>query len=259
MALFTDADVVTLDDLSKFETSLVQVASSHGINVETKIALSMSAIGDRLMQWLLSVGASDPQWMNRRVLGLSTVVMTPTLRRWICFDALARFYSEAYNIQLNTRFQGKWTEYQNEAVEAAGMVFRSGLGIVYNALPKPAMPLVSVQDGTFPAQSVFVQTAWVDAQGNESALSMVNGQILSGAAAVAVGMAEGAVNVPSAAMGWNIYASSTQDGLTRQNATPLSVGSTWDMPSNGLIAGSTPIDGQLPNYYITLSREIQRG
>ena len=30
MALFTDAAVVTLDDLLQFETSLVQVASSHG-------------------------------------------------------------------------------------------------------------------------------------------------------------------------------------------------------------------------------------
>ena len=36
MALFTDSGVVTLDDLLQFEAPLVQVASSHGINVETK-------------------------------------------------------------------------------------------------------------------------------------------------------------------------------------------------------------------------------
>jgi hypothetical protein len=36
MALFTDAEIITLDDLLPFETSLVQVASSHGINVDPR-------------------------------------------------------------------------------------------------------------------------------------------------------------------------------------------------------------------------------
>src|SRR4051812_41924112 len=130
MALFTDADVVTLGDLLEFETSLVQVASSHGINVETKISLSISAISDMLMLWLLRAGASDPQYLDRRFLGLSTVVVTPPVQRWICFDSLARFFGEAYNVQLNTRFQGKWTEYQNQASEVQELVFTSGIGIV---------------------------------------------------------------------------------------------------------------------------------
>ena len=173
MALFTDTSVVTLDDLLQFEVALVQVASTHGINVSTKIDLSLSAIGDKLMLWLLSIGASDPQWLNRRLLGLSTVVVLPTLRRWITFDALSRFYAEAYNVQLNTRFQGKWTEYQNEADKAERMVFMTGLGIVYNALPKPAMPLVSIENGTASAESMFLQTAWIDASENESALSAI--------------------------------------------------------------------------------------
>jgi len=259
MALFTDASVVTLDDLQKFETSLTQVASSHGINVDTKINLSLSAIGDKLMLWLLSMGASDPQWLNRRLLGLSTVVVTPTLQRWICFDALSRFFAEAYNVQLNTRFQGKWTEYQNEATSAERMVFMSGVGVVFNPLPKPAMPLLSIQDGTAAAESMFIQTAWVDAMGNEGALSPVNGQILSGAASIAVAMAEGSIDVPAAATGWNIYASTTQSNLTRQNASPLPIGSAWELPDSGLVMGSEPIDGQLPNVYVTLSHEIKRG
>lgn len=259
MALFTDASVVTLDDLQKFETSLTQVASSHGINVDTKINLSLSAIGDKLMLWLLSISASDPQWLNRRLLGLSTVVVTPTLRRWICFDALSRFFAEAYNVQLNTRFQGKWTEYQNEAANAERMMFMSGLGIVFKPLPKPAMPLLSIEDGSAPAESIFVQTGWTDALGNESAVSPVNGQILSGAAGIAVAMAEGAVNAPAAAAGWNVYASTTQNNLTRQNNAPISLGSTWQLPASGLVAGPGPIDGQLPNVYVALSHEIKRG
>src|SRR5438445_1669754 len=167
MALFTDAGIITLDDLLQFETPLVQVASSHGINVETKIQLSTNAISDKLLLWLLRAGASDPQYLNRRLLGLSTVVVTPVLQRWISFESLSRFFAEAYNVQLNTRFQGKWTEYQQEASRASDLVFMSGVGIVYGPLPKPAIPLVSVEAGTASPLAIFIQTAWVDGYGNE--------------------------------------------------------------------------------------------
>lgn len=259
MALFTDPDVITLDDLLQYEASLVQVASSHSINVETKINLSMAAIADKLMLWLLNAGASDPQYLNRRLLGLSTVVVTPPLQKWMCFDSLSRFFSEAYNVQLNTRFQGKWTEYEGEARDASSMVFMSGIGIVYNPLPRPAMPLVSVQSGGVPAQAMFIQAAWVDSHGNEGALSPVNGLILDGASSIVVAMAEGAINVPSTAVGWNVYANSDEANLTRQNNAPIAIGSTWALPDNGLVDGPEPIGGQQPNYYIALPRIFERG
>lgn len=259
MALFTDADIVTLDDLLQFETSLVQTASSHGINVDTKIELATNAISDRLLLWLLSVGASDPQWLNRRVIGLSTVVVTPTLKRWLCFDSLSRFFAEAYNVQLNTRFQGKWTEYQAAAKDAAEMVFMSGVGIVYAALPKPAIPLVAIETGTVSPQALFIQTAWADNHGDESALSPVNGVILDGTSNIVVGMSEGALDAPATAIGWNLYVGTTDADVTRQNNAPLAIGSTWILPTTGLIDGPQPIDGQRPNFYIPLSRQIQRG
>jgi hypothetical protein len=259
MALFTDADIVTLDDLSQYEMTLVQIASSHGINVQTKIQLATDAIGDRLMLWLLKVGASDPQWLSRRTLGLSTVVVTPTLQRWLCYDSLARFFAEAYNIQLNTRFQGKWTEYQNDARDAAEMVFMEGLGIVFTALPKPALPLVSVQSGASPAEALYIQTAWVDGAGNEGALSPVNAVILNVGSGVTVSMAEGAVGAPAGAYGWNVYGGNSDSNVTLQNVTPQAIGSTWELPASGLIAGSNPKNGQTPNFYVQLSRQLQRG
>lgn len=259
MALFTDADIVTLDDLLQFEAPLVQIASSHNINVDTKITLSIDAIGDKLLLWLLNVGASDPQFLNRRLLGLSTVVVTSTLHRWLCFDSLSRFFAEAYNVQLNTRFQAKWTEYQNEADQASEMCFMSGVGIIYQPLPRPALPLVSVQTGNSPAQAIFVQTAWVDGSGDEGALSPVNGLILNENSTIVVSMAEGATNAPPAAVGWNVYVSSSENDLTRQNLTPLSIGATWQLPSTGLTEGADAIDGQTPQFYVQLSRQIRRG
>lgn len=258
MALFTDSDIVTLQDLLQFEAPLVQIASSHGINVETKIGLSIAATADKLLFWLLRAGMSDPQWVNRRVLGLSTVVVTPTLRRWLCFDSLARFYSEAYYVQLNTRFEGKWKEYQAAADKAVETVLNAGIGIVYNPLPKPGLPLASIQAGSLPAQALFIQTAWVDVDGNEGALSPVNGLVLAGANNVAVQMAEGVI-APRASVGWNIYASATGTDLTRQNDAPLAIGSTWQLPSSGIVSGPEPLNGQQPSYYVTDPRRSQRG
>lgn len=259
MALFTDTEAIGLDDLLQFETSLVQVASSHGINVDTKIKLATGAIANRLLLWLLDVCASDPQFVNRRVLGLSTVVLTPPLQRWLCFESLSRFFAEAYNVQLNTRFQGKWTEYQAESTRAEQMLFMSGVGIVYAALPKPMMPSVWVETGNLPGQAIFVQTAWVDATGTEGALSPVNGLVVPGLSNIAVSMAEEMANAPKAAAGWNVYVRSSAIDLTRQNLTPLPIGSTWQLPTSGIVNGPDPVDGQLPQFYIRMSKQIKRG
>jgi hypothetical protein len=89
-----------------------------------KIGLAMSGISDKLMLWLLNAGALDPQWLNRRHLGLSTVVVTPALQRWICLESLSQIFAEAYNSQLNTRYQEKWKEYQQEAAQAANVLGR---------------------------------------------------------------------------------------------------------------------------------------
>lgn len=259
MALFTDPDVVTLDDLLQFESSLVQISTTHSIDVETKITLAINGISDRLMLWLLNSGASDPQFLQRRSLGLTSVVVTPALYRWICFDSLSRFFAEAYNVQLNTRFQGKWTEYQQEAQDAADMVFMSGIGIVYKPLPEPPMPTLILGAGTTAAQSVFVQTTWVDSSGNESATSPVNGQLLSDFSSVTVTPLTPSTQPPTTAAGWNIYASSTNDNFGLQNAAPIPLTSAWQLPSAGMVSGAPPSGGQQPNFYIALTRRILRG
>lgn len=259
MALFTDSAVVTLDDLLPFEVSLAQVASTHAIDVDTKINLALTNIGNKLRMWLYSMAPTQPLWMTTSYVNLSTVVVTPTLFNWICMESLNRFFAEAYNVQLNTRFQAKRIEYQKDAAGAEQLFFATGLGCVFNPLPKPELPLVSVQDGTASAQAIFVQTAWVDVHGAESALSPVNGQVLNGANSIAVAMAEGASGAPGAAVGWNVYASASETGLSLQNSSPLAIGSVWQLPSTGLIAGSAPQNGQQPQYHIGLAHQIRRG
>jgi hypothetical protein len=259
MALFTDAEVITLEDLLPFETSLVQVASAHAINVDTKISLATNALSEKLLQLLRDTGMSDPQWLSRGVIGLSTLVVTPPLQRWLCFESLSKVFAEAYNVQLNTRFQGKWKEYQGESQFAADQTIQAGLGIVFKPLPKPQMPEVSVQQGTAPAEPLFVQSSWVDSQGDESALSPVNGLVVNNQSTISVQMAEGALEAPPAALGWNVYVGSDSNQITLQNGNPLSIGSTWTLPVSGIVNGNEGANGQAPQYFVPVSRQIRRG
>jgi hypothetical protein len=259
MALFTDPDVITLDDLLQFEGSLVQVSSTHNIDVQTKIKLATDEIGDKLMLNLLRAGQSDPQWLNRMRIGLSTVVVTSSLYRWLCFDSLARVYTEAYNVQLNTRFQGKWNEYQQQADTAGEFCLTSGIGVVLSPLPKPSLPAISTGTGSFQGPSIFAQTTWVDRLGNESAPSSINGTILNGSTSVQVSMTGNGSPAPTTAVGWNIYASTSQEGLALQNSLPVGIGSAWAMPNSGLTSGIYPKNGQLPDVIVACVRRWQRG
>ncbi|HEY6990651.1 MAG TPA: hypothetical protein VH369_19805 [Bryobacteraceae bacterium] len=259
MALFTDTTVITLDDLLSYEATLAEIASPHGINVETKIRLASSAMEDKVMLWLLDAGVSDPQFATRRQIGLSTVVVTPIMRRWLSFESLSRFYAEAYNIQLNPRFQGKWAEYQQESEKARDLMVRDGIGIVYHPLPAPSAPQVTVGAGTLAAQSLFVQAAWVDAGGAESEISAVNGLLLNDNSGVTVSMTETGVQIPSAATGWNVYLSSSQTGPALQNSTPLALGSNWTLPAGGVVMGPPPTGGQKPDFYVPIGSRIRRG
>lgn len=259
MALFTDSDVVTLDDLLLFEGALVQVSSTHGIDITAKIKLAVDGIGDQILLFLLRAGHSDPQWFCRATLGLTTVVITPCIYRWICIESLSRIFAEAYNVQLNTRFQGKWDEYKKQSEACSEIVFASGVGVVFGPLPRPALPAYSTSAGTITAQPLFVQTAWTNALGEESALSPVNGLILNGSSQIQISMGGQRSSIPSAAIGWNVYISETQGGFTRQNLTPHPIGQVWQMPETGTILGPYPTGGQIPARLVSSNRRWPRG
>ncbi len=259
MALFTDSGIVGLDDLTQFESGLVQVSSTHGIDINTKIKLAIDEIGAEILLFLLRAGRSDHQWSSRAKLGLTNVVVTPALYKWICSDALAKTFAEAYNVQLNTRFQGKWTEYQKQADAASEIVFASGIGVVFDPLARPVMPTLQTSQGSLPAQSMFIQTAWTSILGEESAPSPINGVNLTGFTGLEVTMSEQPADNPKKVVGWSVYASNSQQGLTRQNVDPIPLGSSWAVPPTGLITGVTSLGGQLPSYFVPANRRWLRG
>ncbi len=208
---------------------------------------------------LLKAGLSDPQHMYRRQLGVSTVVVTPPLERWLCLDILAGIFSEAYNVQLNDRFKGKWTQYAGLADVAEQLVWQYGVGITYEPLPKPLPALASIQSGTLSRQELSVQVAWTDANGDEGALSTALGLEVTSGSGIAVSTAEGVVAAPASACGWNVYLGRMGLTVTRQNNALIPIGSTWFLPESGIIQGPLPVDGQSPNYFVIDPRRIPRG
>lgn len=259
MALLTDYGILGLDQLELYEGAIASVTTTHGIDVDSKVQVSVASISDQILLRLLKAGLSDPQHLHRRALGMSTVVVTPPVDRWLCMDVLASIFAEAYNVQLNDRFKGKWTQYLAQADVAQQLVWQYGVGIVFNPLPKPAIPLVSVLTGPLPTQEIVVSVAWTDASGNEGTLSDGNGLILPDSSGINVATAEGAQNVPVGAAGWNVYVGQAGLEVTRQNNAPIPIGSGWTMPDSGILQGPPQQGGQQPDYFVIDPRRVPRG
>ncbi len=50
--------------------------------------------------------------MRRRAIGVSDVVVTRQMKRWHALHTLEIVYRDAFNNQLNDRYQAKFVEYQ---------------------------------------------------------------------------------------------------------------------------------------------------
>jgi hypothetical protein len=259
MALLTDAEIVTLEDLQPYETNLVGVLTTYGIDANNKIGLATEAVSEQLLLHLLKSGLSDPQHAVRRLLGVSSVVFTNPLQRWLCMETLVQIYNEAYNVQLNDRFKGKWLQYLEQTAATRQLVWQLGVGVVFKPLPKPQAPLVGLQTGLLLNAELLIQVAWTDVDGNESALSPVAAILIPDQSSIAVSTTEGVSCAPPGAFGWNVYVAPAGSDPTRQNNAPIPIGSVWVSPDVGLTQGPAPRDGQQPDYYVFDQRRLSRG
>jgi len=275
MALFNDSGLIGIADLEAYEVSLSKVASTHGINIDTKTAMTLDQVGDRLLQRLVRAGAADSPYVDSVLSGaasiyslppqqgwlftLSNVVVTPPLHRWICFEVLSQIFAEAYNTQLNDRFKGKWTEYTVRSADAEYSVSQLGIGVVHNPLARPAEAQVTVGAGSISAGIVVVQTAWVDGRGNEGALSPLVPVTLHDSSSITVEIANGVNQSPASASGWNVYIGWDGADPSRQNLAPLAKGESWSTSATGFVSGPAPLNGQEPELYIVDTHKLRRG
>ena len=135
------------------------------------------------------------------------------------------------------------------------MLFQSGIGIVSNPLPIAERPEIDLLGGTLAEATYFVQVTWLNATSEEGVPSPIGSATASDQNAIQAK----ANNPPVNATSWNVYAGTSIDSITLQNANPIAVGEAWILPSTGLISGPVPGTGQEPNYLYQLPRYLQRG
>ena len=255
MALFTDGPISSAADLAEYETSVLNVASAEGIDAAAKAALAQQDLANEIILFLLRRASYRNYWPNyRRQRGVSDVVVTDALRQWHVHKTLAMVYRDAYNNQLNDRYQGKWNEYEQLSKASARTYFRLGVGLVADPIVKAPAPSLSSVAGAGSGGTFYMAATWVNSGGVEGAPSDVAQLAIDSGSTL---MAEVA-GAPENVVGWNAYAGLSPSALTRQNDQPLSATSTWSM-GGALITGSALPAGQTPNWFVVDHGAVERG
>jgi hypothetical protein len=256
MALFSDGNISTIDDLSAHDTGLMGVAGVEGIDLTRKLALAQEEIGVELMALLPRIEVAAARNSASPALGMENVVVTGPLRLWHAFHSLELVYRDAYNNQLNDRYKGKWEQYRELAGWAAGKLLETGIGVSAEPLAQAEAPrLAAVAGGTAGENTAYyARVAWTNTRGEEGAAGPWNLLVVPAGMALSVE----AVNPPANATGWNVYVGFAADEQTLQNAVPLAVWAVW-MQAAALESGRKPGDGQRPGYLRAVPRVFQRG
>ena len=254
--LLTDGAPNGTVDLQTYESAILNVASTEGIDVDAKLGLATEEISETVLNILLDHARStDPLSNARRVIGVSDVVVTPQMKRWHALHTLAVVYRDAFNNQLNDRYAAKMQEYQLLSGNAKENTLRFGIGLVANPIPQAQMPTLGSAAGSNPATLYYVQVSWVSAAGQEGAPSVLTAFETAGSSALTVA----AVNPPGVATGFNVYIGLTSDSVTLQTSSPIAIGESFTLPGSALAAGRASGMGQTPDIYVTGGQMLRRG
>lgn len=255
--LLTDGNPNTGEDLLVYETQILNVASTEGIAMDAKLGVATEEISEDILDVLLDhTRALDPQSTIRRTIGVSDVVVTPQLKRWHALHTLEVVYRDAFNNQLNDRYQAKFREYHELSRGARDRTLRFGIGLVLAPLPEAPLPVFSSVPGLLPVEIYYVRVAWVSASGAVGEPSVVTTFAAPAGSLPVVSMGG---PPPANATGFNVYMGLTPDSITLQNSTPTPVGSGFTLAATGLVVGSAPGNGQAADIYVTGGPMLRRG
>jgi hypothetical protein len=248
MALFTDGDVSSIEDLRGYDTQLLDVANTEGIDVTRKLKLAQDEIAAEITTML-----ARRAWFNTP-LNPGRVVVTSPLKLWHMFLSLELVYRDAYRSQLNDRYAGKRDEFHGMVKWAWDKLIETGLGLVDDPVARATTPRVLPAAGGLPDGTYYVAAAWTNTAGAEGTSSIpATIEIAGGSFAVQSDAG------PGNSSGWNVYAGSSPASLTRQNDAPLAPEETWMQPNTILTSGKPAGCGQAPDYLLPVPRTIQRG
>lgn len=263
MALFIDGQISNLQDLERYESGLLDVASTEQIDPTAKMALAQDLIGADLLLFLLQHSTAYTEntlftgqiSMGRRRSGVSDVAVTEPLQRWHALRSIELIYQDAYNNQLNDRYKGKWQQYVRHASEAGEQLYRIGVGLVADPLSRAGAPLLIGVAGGSMAANYCVQITWVNRSGQEGEPSIQTSLQTVDSTQLLVA----APSAPATAVGWNVYVGFSPDSVSQQNGTPIPVGTDWTLPFGSFHYGRKPGRGQEALRYVVRDQKIQRG
>jgi hypothetical protein len=247
MALFTDGPILTIEDLRTYESSILSVAKSEGIDLTRKIDLSQREVGADIYEYLTERTASES---GPATIGLHQIVASELLFHWIVLHALELIYRDCYHSQLNDRYRMKWQEYQRQSSRAASRYFHVGPGVVEVPVGKAMAPSLGASAGVMENGTYEVRVAWQNSAG----------QVGVASEAALFHSTDGSVPVVSAGpapangVAWHVFAGKLDERLGRQNDAPLLPGTSWLCPPDGIRPGPEIGNGQSPDYYL---RRIQ--
>ena len=254
MALLTDGSPNTVETLKAIESSIADVAAIELIDVDIKMGVALEEISESLMVYLIQLGNQDPQCWTRRRIGVSTIVVTPPLRRWHALQSIALIYRDAYHNQLNERYLAKWKYFNAVAADARKTLLQTGLGLVNQAVPKAPAPVAGIALGQWTPGAYVVQIAWVGPLGQAgSPGDAVTVELSTGSAPIVT-----APVAPSGIAGWNVYVGPIGSVPTLQNSVPLGLAAPWVASGAGPAAGTPVGEGQSPDRYIADSQTFYR-
>jgi hypothetical protein len=74
MSLFTDSGRIGISDLEAYESTLSKIASTHGINLDSKTTIAIADIGDGLLATLARAGSANSPWFDPTTTGRYNMV-----------------------------------------------------------------------------------------------------------------------------------------------------------------------------------------
>ena len=257
MALFVDGPAVIVDSLTEYDSNVLGVAASEGINLTVKIQLAQEQMYLDINSWLRRTLFRQNLTLGGIHTGIERVVWNKAMRVWQVYQALALIYRDAYYSQLNDRHQARAKEYEKLANAAQAEFVECGVDLVQMPMKRPQQPVLSL----VPAQEVggtyyFTVTYTNDAGQESSASTVLSVDVIDGNA-VDVTLAP---PLSGNATSWNLYAGASPEQLVRQNDSPLSLTQDWAyLPSLAVMDGVKAGPGQAPDLHWPLRRYIQRG
>ena len=254
--LLTDGSPNDDQSLQVYESAILTVSNVEAIPLRPKLRLALEEISEDVLDVLLDHSSPlDPQATTRRMTGVSDVVVTRQMKRWHAVHTLEVFYRDAFNNQLNSRYEAKFNEYRTLSQDARDKTYDFGIGLALIPVPRAREPVFSFVAGALPQTIYYVQVSWVSANGQESDPSE---QTTYDSPAESLPVVT-AVDPPTVATGFNVYMGLSAETLALQNSTPVAVGGSFTLPSAGLVTGRCPGTGQTPDVYVTGGTMLRRG